>query len=414
MPFTKEDKEILRRLAARYMDYATLPVQQEKISLWKALNRSKMERPMVVIDQLPWNELNVDGELDCRVSDPMWRGVEQELRQTLYKWEHFPVDMVLDPYITIPKAIQNTGIGISAEVERLASEAGNETYSQHFENLLPEPEDVAKIKDPVITHDEAESRRRMQEAADIFDGVAPVRQSGGIQFHLGVWDTLSMLMGVENIYFDFMDRPEFLHAIMERITQSVISGIEQCNRLHLHNDLANTCHCSYIYSDGLLPGSGEGKGPVSENCWAFGLAQLFSSVSPETMAEFEFPYINRMASYFGSIYYGCCDRLDDRLDYVKQIPHVRKVSCSPWSDREHFAECIGPELVMSNKPTPALVAGDRFEPDEVRRDLARTYDCAARSGVNLEYILKDVSTIRHEPKRLEEWAKIAMEVACKG
>lgn len=388
MPYTDKDRELLRRLAARYMEYATLPVQKEKINLWMALNRSRMERPMVVIDQLPWNELNVDGELDCHVSDPMWRGVEEGLRQTIYKWEHFPVDMVLEPYITIPKAITNTGIGISAEVERLASEAGNETYSQHFENLLPELEDVEKIKDPVITHDEAESARRMQEAAEIFDGVAPVRQSGGIQFHLGVWDTLSMLMGVENIYFDFIDRPEFLHAVMERITQSAISGIEQCNRLHLHNDLSNTCHCSYIYTDELLPGPGEGKGPESENCWAFGLAQLFSSVSPETMAEFEFPYINRMASYFGSIYYGCCDRLDDRLSYVKQIPNVRKVSCSPWSDREHFAECIGPELIMSNKPTPALVAGDRFEPEEVRRDLRRTYDAARGNGVNLEYILK--------------------------
>lgn len=410
MPFTPGDREILRQLATKYMEYATLPVQAEKIRLWKALNRGQMERPMVVIDQIPWYELDSDSSLICQVKDPMWRGVEERLRRAIYQWEHFPVDMVLDPFITIPKSISNTGIGIKAEVERLASEPGNETYSQHYENLIPEPEDVEKIKDPVITHNEEESRLWMQEAAEIFQGIAPVRQSGGIQFHLGVWDTLSMLMGVQNIYYDFLDRPEFLHACMERITQSTISAIEQCNRQHLHDDIINTCHCSYIYTDELLPGPGEGKGPDSKNCWAFGLAQLFSSVAPETMAEFEFPYINRMAEYFGSIYYGCCDRLDDRLSYVKAIPNVKKVSCSPWSDRDNFAAQIGPELIMSNKPTPALVA-EELDPEEVRKDLQHTYQAAKANGVNLEYILKDISTVQRDPQRLTQWAEIAMGVA---
>lgn len=412
MAFTKNDKEILRQLATKYMEYATLPVQKEKIRLWKALNRSEMERPMVVIDQLPWNEINLNGELDCHVSDPMWQGIERELRQSIYKWEHFPVDMVLDPFILIPKAVTNTGIGLSPEVERLGVEGNTDVYSQHYIPQITEPEDVEKIKDPIVTHDEKQSALWMQEARDIFEGVAPVRQGGGtgnMGVHLGVWDTLSHLMGVENIYYDFIDEPEFIHALMERITQSVISGIEQCNALHLHGDLVNTCHCSYIYTDDLLPDSGAGKGPQSQNCWAFGLAQLFTSVSPETMAEFEFPYINRMAEYFGHIYYGCCDRLDDRLEYVKKIPHVRKVSCSPWSDREHFAEQIGPELIMSNKPTPALVAG-KFDPEAVRADLQRTYDAAKRNGVNLEFILKDISTVNHDPTRLEKWAKVAMEV----
>lgn len=410
MPFTHQDKEILRRLAARYMEIATLPVQKEKIALWKALNRNQMERPMVVIDQLPWNELNTEGQLDCVVTDPIWQGVERSLRETIYKWDYFPVDMVVDPYIVIPKAITNTGIGLQIEKDVLASEAGNETYSQHFVNLLTEPEDVEKIKDPIITHDEAKSALWMQEAADLFAGIAPVRQSGGMQFHLGVWDTLSQLMGVESIYYDFMDRPEFLHAIMERITSSTISGIEQANRLHLHNDISNVCHCSYIYTDELLPDSGMGKGSDSKSCWAAGLAQLFSSVSPAIMEEFEAPYVYRMAEYFGSIYYGCCDRLDDRLDWVKKIPHVRKVSCSPWSDRENFAAKIGKDLTMSNKPSPALVAGDQFEPEEVRKDLQRTYDLAKQNGVNLEFILKDISTLRHEPERLTEWAEIARQV----
>ena len=118
-----------------------------------------------------------------------------------------------------------------------------------------------------------------------------------------------------------------------------------------------------------------------------------------------------MAEPFGTIYYGCCDRLDDRLDLVKKIPHVRKVSCSPWSDRKAFAERIGPELIMSNKPNPAYVATDALDEDVIRADLRQTITLAQENRVNLELILKDISTVRHQPERLARWAAIAMEEA---
>lgn len=110
---------------------------------------------------------------------------------------------------------------------------------------------------------------------------------------------------------------------MERFTSSVLSGIEQANALGLHGDTLNTCHCSYIYTDELLPGSGAGKWAYLQNCWAFGLAQLFSSVSPDMTEVFKLFYITRMVKAFGMIEYGCCDRLDDRLDIIKRIPHLK-------------------------------------------------------------------------------------------
>lgn len=413
MDITQNDKEILRKLASRYMEIASLPVQQKKKELWKALNRGKMQRPMVVLDQLPWHELNNEGELTCLSQNSFCKGLEWDLRSTIYKWEHFPVDMVVEPFITIPKSIINTGYGIGVIEDLLRIDENNGVVSHHYNNQIKTEEDICKIKDMQIFHNEEGSRIFMEQAEDIFKGIAPIKQSGGLQFHLGVWDMLSMLMGVENIYFDLIDRPEFIHAVMERITSSVIAGIEQTNKLGIYNDISNTCHCSYVYTDELLPDFGAGKGPVSQNSWAFGLAQLFTSVSPAFTEEFELPYISRMAEYFGMIYYGCCDRLDDRLDVVKKIPNVKKVSCSPWSDRNVFAENIGPDLVMSNKPTPALVAMDTFEGDEIKKDLELTMLAAKRNNVNLEFILKDISTVKYQPKRLTEWADIAMKTVSK-
>ncbi len=408
MIYTQE-KDVLRRLAEEYMRAANSPAQREKVLLWKALNRSEMQRPMVCIDQLPWSELECE-ELRCCVQDPFWRRVEEQLRRDLFKFRHFPVDMVIDPFIMIPKSITCTGYGLSADVERRSVDGNRDVYAQHFTNQIPEPEDVEKIQDMHFFYDVNQTAEHLQQAQEIFGSTAAVLSGGGPQFHLGVWDQLSMYMGVENIYYDLMDRPEFLHACMRRITDSVLNGIREANALGITETNYNTCHCSYIYTDDLLPDAGSGGASNSKNTWAFGLAQLFSSCSPETTREFEIPYITQMAQEFGAIYYGCCDRLDDRLDLVKTIPNVRKVSCSPWSNREHFAEQIGKKLILSNKPTPVLLAGDSFDEDAVRADLQRTVDAARTNGVNLELILKDISTVRHDLSRLTRWGEIAMEV----
>jgi len=410
MSVSQKDKQILREVGSKYMSIATLPIQKEKIELWKALNRSQMQRPMVCIDQLPWNELNGNNELTCLVEDPFWKGIEWDLRTKMYKWTHFPVDMVLEPYITIPKSIHNSGYGLSPFVERLELSKGTTAASQHFTCVLKDYEDIEKIKDMQFTVDIYQSQIRIQEAEEIFNGIAPIKQSNNTSFHLGVWDYLTQLMGIENAYFDIIDRPKFVHACMERITEATISGIKQANELKIHDDTTNICHCSYVYTDELLPDCGQGKGSISKNSWAYGLAQLFTSVSPKVTEEFELPYITRMAEYFGMIYYGCCDRMDDRLDIIKKIPNLKKVSCSPWSDRKRFAEEIGEKLIMSNKPTPAFIATDNVNWSIVKSDLQYTADLAKANHTNLEFILKDISTIHLQPERITKWAEIAMEI----
>lgn len=408
MDFSAKDREILRRLASRYMEIASLSVQNEKKELWKALNRGKPVRPMIAIDQLPLNELNTGGELDCRCEDMFCRMLEAPLRLAVYKWEHFPADMVLEPFITVPKKISCSGYAIGADETTLATDKTNGVVSHRYNNLIKTFDDIEKIKDVRYKHDEVLSRLWLDTASALLEGIAPVRQSGGVQFHLGVWDTLSTLMGVDNIYYDILDRPDFIHAVMERITCALLNGIGEADALGICDDTANTCHCSYSYTDELLPDFGAGKGPRARNAWAFGMAQLFTSVSPAVTGEFEIPYISRMAERFGMIYYGCCDRLDDRLDLVKKIPHLKKVSCSPWSDREKFAESIGPGLVMSVKPNPAFLAMDTFEPDAVKKDLEATLAAAKRNNVCVEFILKDISTVRYEPQRLTQWSEIAL------
>ena len=407
MNLRAEDRETLRALAERYMSYALSDKNNENRRLWRSLNDGTMLKPMVAIDQMPWNELDVDGFLFCTVEDPYYRRIEWNLRSEIYKWERLPVDMVLNPYILLPRPVSNTGYGLRPQYE-LPDNSANKFVSKRYVNQFKEPEDVDKIKTPVIMLDRETESRIISEAKEIFGGIAPVKMQG-IILHLGFWDWIAQWMGVENCYIELMDRPEMMHAIMEKLTVATLSVIDQINALGLYDVNCNMCHCSYTFSSGLPPTDCDTDNPTSRDGWGFGMAQLFTSVSPQITEEFEVRYMQRIFPRFGAIYYGCCDRLDDRLDKICKMPNIRKISCSPWSDRENFAANLPQKYVMSNKPSPALLAQTSFDESAVREDLRRTIEAAKKHGLRLEMLLKDISTVKNEPQRLWRWAEIAKE-----
>ncbi|MHB1274870.1 MAG: hypothetical protein ACYCXQ_12610 [Candidatus Humimicrobiaceae bacterium] len=107
-------------------------------------------------------------------------------------------------------------------------------------------------------------------------------------------------------------------------------------------------------------------------------------------------------------YYGCCEPLDRKIDILRKIPNLRKISMSPWADLENVADKIGGEYVISYKPSPSFFATDNWNLDIMRNNLER--DLNKIKNCKVEVIMKDVSTIKYEPQRLWEWAKMAMEV----
>ena len=127
----------------------------------------------MLIDQIPWEEMDVDGSLACQVRDPYWRGVETNLRQTLYKWRHMPADTVPDPYICLPRPIRSSGWGIGVEETLAFSSPETEVKSHHYINQIREPEDIAKIHTPQITLDAAEEAAIVETARRVCEGILP-------------------------------------------------------------------------------------------------------------------------------------------------------------------------------------------------------------------------------------------------
>jgi hypothetical protein len=169
-------------------------------------------------------------------------------------------------------------------------------------------------------------------------------------------------------------------------------------------------HCTGAYTDDLpAPGFNPDR-PRLQDIWGCGLAQMLGTVSPAMYDEFEIEPCLPLLKRFGLIYYGCCDPLDRKMDQVRKIPNVRKISMSPWCDEERGAAEIGGDYVYSRKPNPAMLAGGAFSEEQVRQHLQASVEVCARHGCPLEIILKDISTVRKEPWRLWKWAEIAMQV----
>jgi len=410
MAISQQDREILRELGRQVAEIAALPAQQETISLWKSLNGLRPRRPMVRIDQICWHEMDVDDELKPRSEDKFCRALEGGLRRTLYLWRHLPVDMVVQPFLEMGRAIRNSGFGISVDEERRVSDPANSVVSHRYHDLLKTDEDLAKIRTPQVSEDKEATARTRERVGEIFAGVLGARMCGTTLF-FSPWDAIVQWRGAEAMLMDLAERPEFMHRIMGRTTEAYLSMLDQLEAQGLLEPAQSTIHCTGAHSDELPAAGFDPNRPRARDAWTAGMAQIFSSVSVAMHKEFELDYAVKWYERFGLVYYGCCEPLDGKIDIIRAIPHVRKISMSPWVNLALGAERIGRDFVFSRKPNPAFLAGDDWDIQLVERDLRETARECRKHGCPLEFILKDISTVRYQPRRLWEWAEAAMRVA---
>jgi len=403
------DRDILKELAKQVAEIAALPVQQETIAAWKALNGLKPIRPMFMIDQIPWHEMDVDGELELHTEDKWARDIETRLRRVIYSWKHMRADMVVEPVFDVHKVIRSTGFGVRTVEERAFTDQRNDVVSHHYIDQLKTEEDVARMHAPEISLDVEATARVEEMAHEVFDGILGVRMQG-ITPMFNLWDSIATWRGADAIVWDLADRPEHTHAIMRRLTDAYISMIDQLEEQGLLAHAQTTIHCCGAHTDELPAPGFDPARPRTKDIWTCGMAQIFSTVSPGMHQEFELDYMNPLYERFGLVYYGCCEPLHNKIDIIKRIPHVRKVSMSPWVDLDKGAERIGRDLVFSRKPNPAFLMPDTWNPETVENDLRDTLQRTARHGCPLEFILKDISTVRYQPQRLWEWNDIARRV----
>lgn len=402
---TTRNDEALRELARQYAEIAALPRQQETINGWRRLNGLRETRPMVRIAQLPWHELDW-GEEDMVNQGGDRARIERHLRKTLYAWRNFKADMVVPPYIGIKKTVRHAEIGPAGKVER-------EGLSQHYEEQLATIQEVRALETPVIETDPELDARRWESLSELFDGILPVRLTGHIR-HSGLWDRITMVVSPERVLYDLVDRPEYVAELIRTYVAMESGVLDQFEQHGLLEAAPPEIHCTGAFCDDLPSEHYDGETTAALDTWTFSMAQIFSEVSPAMQDEFDITPLKPLLDRYGLVYYGCCEPLHHKIDSVRKLDTVRKISVSPWANKEMAAESIHGDYVFSAKPNPAHLAMGAFHADLVRRDLQETVDICRRHNTPCELILKDVSTVCGDPSRLTKWEQIAMEVAGAG
>ncbi|HEY64227.1 MAG TPA: hypothetical protein G4O02_06605 [Caldilineae bacterium] len=406
---SEKDKAVLRRLAERLAEIAALPVQRERAAMWRRLNDLDPVKPMVWINEIPWHEMDVNGELQPETSHPWARELEIQLRRTIYQWEHIPGDMVIEPKIYSPLVIHDSGFGLQEIADRVWVDAQG-VASRRFHPQIRDERDLEKIKTPVVTHDVEASERIYQIMRDIFGDILEVEQQGVPGVWFAPWDQLVRWWGVQEVLMDLIERPALIHAAIDRLVNAHLSRLEQWEQLgllSLNNKNIRVGSGGYGYTSELPQAGFDPHRVRAIDLWGCATAQIFVGVSPEMHEEFALRYERRWLERFGLSYYGCCEPLHHKIHILRSIPNLRKISISPWADVETAVQETNGDYVLSYKPSPAVLAADEWDPEFARRSLREALE--KMRGCAVEVIMKDISTVRYEPQRLWEWAKIAAE-----
>lgn len=140
--------------------------------------------------------------------------------------------------------------------------------------------------------------------------------------------------------------------ILSRLTEAYISILQQLESKGLLPLSQDYIMCSGAWTDELPAKGYNPLKPRSIDLWTGGMAQIFSTVSPSMHEEFEIDYAKQFYKHFGLVYYGCCEPLHLKIDIIRKIPNVRKISMSPWVDVEMGAYNIGREKnIKSHRST---------------------------------------------------------------
>lgn len=405
MPFEDKDRQILRELAKQIAEIGNHPRQARLRAMWKLHNSLKKTKPMVLVSpEGSWGEIFPEGTLRC--TDPLARAYENHFRSLIYRWEHLRDDWVILPHLKVGLTWTHTGWGLAPGYTHSDMPRG----AWHIEPPMKDESDLEKLKVPDIVIDEEATQRNFEMMHDAVGDILEVK----IYHRMFIWGFTGLanvymyLRGLDQMMYDMIERPEFVHRVMKFLADGNMHMLDQVDaypRLDLDND------DEYIASGGIgftdeLPGPDFDGRVRLRNLWGFGEAQELVGVSGAMHEEFVFQYQRPLMDRFGLNCYGCCEPVTDRLEYVLKIPRLRRISISPWADKRLAAEGLGDKYIFSWKPNPAQMCG-KFDEDWIRRDIRETLDIA--KGCVVEMILKDTHTCDNDPSRLSAWVRIAEE-----
>ncbi|WP_432666922.1 hypothetical protein R9X47_11255 [Wukongibacter baidiensis] len=405
--FSDKDKQILKELAKEVTEIASRPIMEERKRLWTNHNKLKRTRPLILCDpENGWNEIIREEDIKCQNS--IARHWEYHLRKQIFWGNEMNDDYVVEHYFDVPHVYEKRSWGVGD------SSIGGDSYrddggAYHIDTLLEDYDKINTIVKPQINIDYETTDKVLDIAHEVFDEILDVRLRTIWFWSVGLTDEFAFLRGMEKLMFDFYDYPEKVHELMELLMKGTLEKLdflEKNNLFSLNND------STYVGSGGVgfsdeLPGKDFNGNVCTRNMWGLAESQITVGVAPDMFEEFIFPYQKKMMERFALSCYGCCEPMDQRFDIVKTVSNLRRVSVSPWANKEIMSEKLKGEYIYSLKPSPSPLALSKLNEDIVRNEIRDALNKTKNNCV--EIIMKDNHTLGNNPDNLTRWVQIARE-----
>lgn len=411
------ERDRLRTLAARYAECARSDGMREKKRLWKALRDLRPERPMLLFETFSVSGFLKDDEFLCE--NEYLRNVERTFLQALKQIDLVGDDLVVEDYFQLAWRVVKSDYGVPI-VEHHADDSM--AYVSNFP--IQTPDDLNKLKRREFFVDRERTLGFKETLEDIFGDLLPVRVGNIDKFFpdMGfnpfcgnnaplITMDLFKLMGYENMSFWTYDHEEALRQLLDYLLQDnlrFIAWMKDEGILQLNTDNQFAGPSGYGYVSELPEADGVREAGIGD-CWTWVESQETNVFSPQMFDDIFLPYLAEYANLFGLVSYGCCEPVDDRIEYIKKaLPKLRTVSVSGWNDYESVAEALGKDYVYCRKPNPTFISGKKPDWEGALEDVRRTWACTKDQPV--EFIVRDVYDIDGQIDRIPEWVRAVKDI----
>lgn len=402
MPDLQQQRDHLRGLARQVADLAASDEYEARRRRWRDVNG--LRRP----DRAPvwcrpagcWPELLPDDALRCE--DPYLRSLERSLRMDLIK-DEIGDDHIVEGWWAVPAAFDcdsefTWGLRTQVLVDR------TDLGGWRYEPPLKTPEDFEQVTIPTFTYNAQRTQEAAQRADEVLGDILPIRLTCGPHVGSILNCLVDQLRGLNDMMLDLYVQPHLIHRLMAKLLEGSLRDLRaiEATGLLTPNNFGGM-HCSDPINGDPPPGQVR-----LHNLWCDANSQEFDEVSPRQWEEFLLNYQMPIFQQFGLVHYGCCEDLTTKIQGILRIPNLRIFVCSAWTDLGKVIAACGQKYCLMWRQSAAEVT----LPDSLDRVEQHLDDGLSKlQGCYYQVVLRELQTLGGHPRRLHEWAKLAIAKA---
>ncbi len=405
MPISAKDRAILRDLAKRQVELANSERNQQLWQDWMAYGSSKtpVGRPLIRVELPTFEHQILPDLLQCEGEEA--RRIETQMLRPIVNFTLFEDDTLVPAYYGVSDRFTFVPFGLPVKKQQSAG------LGHHFIPYLHDLEEDEHLLGPsIFSVNEEQAQAEVAQANDLFGDILPVCRISDAGYCTPMQDIVH-IMNMDDLYMAMIDDEERFTAMLDRLTDDYIAFFkaqEASGTLHTAARMQHLCQGTYCFTNELPDSQPNAR---LKDMWLFMDSQETSGVSPAMYRDLVFPHYRKVMDHFGLISYGCCEASHPIWDEcLSTIPHLRKMSVSPWCNEEMMGERLrDTDVTYLRKPPATLLGMDTPNLDEEAVLACFRKTAAAAKGCKIEIAQRDVYMIGHSPEKVRRYVQLARQ-----